>query len=137
MVCWYQQSTELLIHKWPFVHLVYEIAQGYGAHNLHFQVCVVQALQEATEYSLMGILNSTNFCAIHAKHVTIIPKDIHLACHVCGEQKMLHLFLSVVCGSLVFGKGIMTEKQRDFLNTMWNLIFFIFNYYIVLLPWPS
>ena len=85
---WYQQSTELLIHKWPFACLVHEIAQGYGAYDLCFQVCMVQVLQEAAEYYLMGILDDANLCAIHAKHITIMPKDIHLACHIHGEQNM-------------------------------------------------
>ena len=79
----YQKSTELLIHKWPFAHLFCEIVQAYGAHNLHLQVCAVQALQEINEYYLTGLLEDANLCAIHAKHVTIMPKDIQLACHIC------------------------------------------------------
>ena len=58
-----QKSTELLIHKWPFVHLVCKIAQAYGVHDLHFQVCMVQALQEATKYYLTGLLEDANLCA--------------------------------------------------------------------------
>ena len=47
--------------------MVHKIAQACGSHNLHFQVCVVQGLQEATEYYLTGILKDTKLCAIHAK----------------------------------------------------------------------
>ena len=82
----YQRSTELLICKWSFVHLVCEIAQECGVHVLHFQVHTVQALQEAAEYYITCLLEDTNLCAIHAKHVTILPKDVQLAYCICVEQ---------------------------------------------------
>ena len=113
---WSQQSTELYICKWPFACLVCEIAQGYGIHNFCFQIYVVQALQETAKYYLMGLLDDAILCAIHAKLVTIMPKDIYLVCHICGEQKMLSLFLYVVGCVWVTSmwEGGMTEKQRDF-----------------------
>src|SRR5687768_947031 len=46
----YQKSTELLIRKLPFQRLVREIAQDF----------------------------KTDLCVIHAKRVTIMPKDIQL-----------------------------------------------------------
>ena len=36
------------------------------------------ALQEAAEAYLVGLFEDTNLCAIHAKRVTIMPKDIQL-----------------------------------------------------------
>ncbi|KPP75443.1 hypothetical protein Z043_105312, partial [Scleropages formosus] len=39
----------------------------------------VMALQEASEAYLVGLFEDTNLCAIHAKRVTIMPKDIQLA----------------------------------------------------------
>ncbi|CAB4286411.1 unnamed protein product [Prunus armeniaca] len=39
----------------------------------------VLALQEAAEAYLVGLFKDTNPCAIHAKRVTIMPKDIQLA----------------------------------------------------------
>ena len=82
----YQKSTELLIHKQPFAHLVCEIAQAYGAHCLCFQVCVVQILHKVNEYYLIGLLDNANLFAIHANHITIMPKDIQLAHCTCGEH---------------------------------------------------
>ena len=87
-ICQYQKSTELLIHKCPFVHLVCKIAQGYRAHNLCFQVHAVQELQEATKYYLTGLLEDANMCVIHAKCLTIMSIDIQLAHHIHGEQHM-------------------------------------------------
>jgi histone H3 len=71
----YQKSTELLVRKLPFQRLVREIAQDYKA-DLRFQSSAVLALQEAAEAYLVGLFEDTNLCAIHAKRVTIMPKDM-------------------------------------------------------------
>ena len=44
------------------------------------------ALQEATEAYLIQLLEDSNLCAIHAKRVTILPKDMHLARRIRGER---------------------------------------------------
>ena len=46
----------------------------------------VAALQEAAEAYLVGLFEDTNLCAIHAKRVTIMPKDIQLARRIHGER---------------------------------------------------
>ncbi|RHY47748.1 hypothetical protein DYB38_010297, partial [Aphanomyces astaci] len=74
----YQKSTDLLIRKLPFQRLVREIAQDYKT-DLRFQTTAILALQEAAEAYLVSLFEDTNLCAIHAKRVTIMPKDIHLA----------------------------------------------------------
>ena len=74
----YQKSTELLIRKLPFQRLAREIAQDFKT-DLRFQSSAVMALQEASEAYLVGLFEDTNLCAIHAKRVTIMPKDIQLA----------------------------------------------------------
>ncbi|XP_078189010.1 histone H3.1-like [Callithrix jacchus] len=81
----YQKSTELLIRKLPFQRLVREIAQDFKT-DLRFQSSVVMALQEACEPYLVGLFEDTNLCAIHAKRVTIMPKDIQLARRIHGER---------------------------------------------------
>ena len=81
----YQKSTELLIRKLPFQRLVREIAQDYKT-DLRFQSSAVMALQEATEAYLVGLFEDTNLCAIHAKRVTIMPKDVQLARRIRGER---------------------------------------------------
>ncbi|CAL0318985.1 unnamed protein product [Lupinus luteus] len=81
----YQKSTELLIQKLPFQRLVREIAQTMKT-DLRFQSHAVLALQEASEAYLVGLFEDTNLCAIHAKRVTIMPKDIHLARRIRGEH---------------------------------------------------
>ena len=81
----YQKSTELLIRKLPFQRLVREIAQDFKT-DLRFQSTAVAALQEAAEAYLVGLFEDTNLCAIHAKRVTIMPKDIQLARRIRGER---------------------------------------------------
>jgi histone H3/H4 len=81
----YQKSTELLIRKAPFQRLVREIAQDFK-NDLRFQSTAVLALQEAAEAYLVGLFEDTNLCAIHAKRVTIMPKDIQLARRIRGER---------------------------------------------------
>ncbi|KAL7025651.1 hypothetical protein ACKWTF_013579 [Chironomus riparius] len=81
----YQKSTELLMRKLPFQRLVREIAQDYKT-DLRFQSSAIMALQEATEAYLVGLFEDTNLCAIHAKRVTIMPKDVQLARRIRGER---------------------------------------------------
>jgi histone H3 len=81
----YQKSTELLIRKQPFQRLVREIAQAIKS-DLRFQSTAILALQEASESYLVGMFEDANLCAIHAKRVTIMPKDIQLARRIRGER---------------------------------------------------
>ncbi|KAL5495631.1 HHT2_1 [Sanghuangporus vaninii] len=81
----YQKSTELLIRKLPFQRLVREIAQDFKT-DLRFQSSAVMALQEASEAYLVSLFEDTNLAAIHAKRVTIQPKDLALARRLRGER---------------------------------------------------
>ena len=82
----YQKSTELLIRKLPFQRLVRELAQDLGKINIRFQSGAIMALQEASEAYLVGLLEDANLCAVHAKRVTIMTKDIQLARQIRGER---------------------------------------------------
>lgn len=83
----YQKNTDLLIRKLPFARLVKEIADHYiGAnYGIRWQSNAVLALQEACEAYLVHLLEDTNLCAIHAKRVTIMQKDIQLARRIRGQ----------------------------------------------------
>ena len=81
----YQKSTELLIRRLPFQRLVREIAQDFKT-DLRFQASAIMALQESAEAYLVGLFEDSNLCAIHAKRVTIMPKDIQLARRIRGER---------------------------------------------------
>ena len=81
----FQKSTELLIRKLPFQRLVREIASDFKT-DLRFQSSAVLALQEASEAYMVGLFEDTNLCAIHAKRVTIMPKDMQLAKRIRGDR---------------------------------------------------
>ena len=88
----YQKTTELLIRKLPFQRLVREIAGDSEiitsplCGKVRFQSAAIMALQEAAEAYLVGLFEDTNLCAIHAKRVTIMPKDIQLARRIHDER---------------------------------------------------
>ena len=88
----YQKSTELLIRKLPFQRLVREIASNSEViksplcGKVRFQSAAIMALQEATEAYLVGLFEDSNLCAIHARRVTFMPKDIQLARRIRGER---------------------------------------------------
>lgn len=81
----FQKGTELLIRKLPFQRLVREIATDFKT-DLRFQSTAILALQEASEAYLVGLFEDTNLCAIHAKRITIMPKDVQLARRIRGEH---------------------------------------------------
>jgi len=81
----YQKSTELLFRKMPFQRVVREIAQQFKT-DCRFQASALLALQEATEAYLVGLFEDANLSAIHAKRVTVMPKDIQLARRIRGER---------------------------------------------------
>ena len=62
-----------------------EIAQTLK-QDVRFRSGALMALQEACEAYLIRLFEDTNLCAIHAKRVTIMPKDIQLARRIRGER---------------------------------------------------
>jgi len=85
----FQKSTNLLIPKMPFGRLIREIASNVTREkptdSLRFQVSALECLQEAAEAYLVQLFEDTVLCAIHAKRVTVMPKDISLARRIRGE----------------------------------------------------
>ena len=69
----------------PFQRLVREITQDIKS-DVRFQSHALLAMQEASEAYLVSLFTDTNLCAIHAKRVTIFPKDIQLARRIRGER---------------------------------------------------
>ncbi|KAH7387608.1 hypothetical protein KP509_16G032400 [Ceratopteris richardii] len=81
----YQKSVELLIPRRSFARVVKEEIQRYCA-GLRIQGIAIEALQEAAEAYLISMLEDSNLCAIHAKRVTIQPKDLQLARRIRGNN---------------------------------------------------
>lgn len=89
----YQKSTDLLMAKLPFGRLVREIASEYvtgyysadqDAVGLRWQSHALLCLQEAAEAWLVHLFEDVNLCALHAKRVTIMQRDMYLARRIRG-----------------------------------------------------
>ena len=83
----FQKTTELLIRKAPFQRVVRQIAQKYKK-DVRFQSTAVLALQEASEAYMVGMFEDTNLAALHAKRVTILPRDLALARRLRGDRNL-------------------------------------------------
>ena len=81
----YQKSTDLLIRRAPFQRIVQEIVRSFR-NDLRIQAAAIKGLQEAAEAYLVGLFEDSNLCAIHAKRVTIMPKDVQLTRRIHGER---------------------------------------------------
>jgi len=84
----YQRNTDLLIPKMPFSRVIREIAQSLGStKDLRFQSTAIMCLQEAAEAFLVTLFEDSVLCAIHAKRVTLMPKDMDLARRIRGRSE--------------------------------------------------
>ncbi|RWS30907.1 histone H3 variant-like protein [Leptotrombidium deliense] len=81
----YQKSVENLIPRMPFQRLVREITQSLSVENIRYQTAALMALQEAAEAYIVNLFENTNLLAIHARRVTIMPRDMQLALRIRGE----------------------------------------------------
>lgn len=81
----YQKNTEYLIRRLQFQRLVREIVKSVKM-NIKFQVRAIEVLQEASEAYIVGLFEDTSLSSTSEKRVTILPKDIQLACRIRGER---------------------------------------------------
>lgn len=81
----FQHSTQLLIKKAPFRRMIKEFMEK-GKVGLRITQSGALAIQEATEAFTVSLLSDANLCAIHAKRVTLMPKDLQLARRLRGER---------------------------------------------------
>ena len=92
----YQKSTDLLICKVPFQRLAREVLQdlnkpgSYPRVNAErFQATSLLAIQESVEAFSVRLFEDVNLCAIHARRVTNMPKDMQLALRIRGESHLI------------------------------------------------
>ena len=55
---------------------------GTPSVQVRFQSMALAALQEAVENFLVGLFEDVNLLAVHAKRVTVMPRDIRLALRI-------------------------------------------------------
>lgn len=83
----YQRSTELMIRRLPFARLVREVQTYFFRKEYRWQADAMLALQEAAEAHLVGLFEDAYLCSIHAKRVTLMPKDMQLARRIRGPLR--------------------------------------------------
>lgn len=83
----YQKCTELLCLKTPFRRLVREVIHEIN-NALRLQEKAAVALQEGAEAYLADLFTDANLEALHAKRVTIQPKDIKIARTIRREENL-------------------------------------------------
>lgn len=72
----YQKTSDLLIRKRPFQRLVRQLVSFNTEQR--FQSAALVIFQEAAENFLTCLLEDAYRCAVHAKRVTLLPRDIIL-----------------------------------------------------------
>jgi len=81
----FQKTTELIIPRAAMYRLIREIAQDIKV-DLRFTKDALEALHESAEAYMYTMMELTNLCAIHARRVTIMSKDMQLARRIRGER---------------------------------------------------
>jgi len=88
-----QTTTNMLVPRAPIVRLLRErMAQLMEKRPEEERVdrltkTAIEAIQEIAEAHMTGLFSDTVLCAIHAKRVTIMPKDMRLAMRLRGDVK--------------------------------------------------
>ena len=90
----YQMTTGLLIRRLPFARLVRDIAEDFRDKSDAQYASMwtgesLLALQEAAEAYLVETFQDANLCALHAKRVTVMPRDIQLARRIRGRDRLI------------------------------------------------
>lgn len=83
----FQRNTDLLLRRLPFARLVREVQTYFFRREFRWQAEALLALQEAAEAHLVGLFEDANLCVIHAKRVTLMPKDMQLARRIRGPLR--------------------------------------------------
>ncbi|PSN51104.1 histone H3-like centromeric protein hH3v [Blattella germanica] len=84
----YQKTTKLLIPRLPFSRVVKEIISYIVPPHLsdfRVQFAALEAIQEAAEMYLVQYFEDSLLCALHAKRVTLMRKDLQLARRIRGR----------------------------------------------------
>ena len=83
----YQKTEELLLRKLPFARLVRETQATISQKEFRWTAEALMAMQEAAEAHLVGLFEDAYLCTLHAKRVTLMPKDIQLARRIRGPLR--------------------------------------------------
>ena len=116
-----QKGTEFLLRRAPFVRVVREIAEkcttAESGLAVRWRKTALEALQIAAEDFLIELFKRSNRCALHAKRVTIKPKDMELAIDL---RKDYEIYKNVDKFVLNSDKELKKTKDDGGNYTKWN-----------------
>lgn len=72
-----QSTTDLLIPSAPFLRVVHEILRK-NMQDGRIARQAVEALRESSEMFAVQLFEDALYCALHARRVTVMPRDFHL-----------------------------------------------------------
>lgn len=72
-----QSTTDLLIPRAPFLRVVHEILRE-NMEDGRIARLAVEALRESTEMFAIQLFEDAFYCALHARRVTVMPRDFYL-----------------------------------------------------------
>ena len=62
------------------------IGLGTPSVQVRFQSTAIATLQEAAENFIVGLFEDVNLLAVHARRVTVMPRDIRLTLRIRGDH---------------------------------------------------
>lgn len=107
----YQKSSETLLRRTPFIRLVRHLASDMQ-DDLRFQGSALAALHLALEQELIKNFEGTQSMAVHAKRVTIYPRDLHGARHVRNQLAAPPIGYAPVSGYVTFATRSVTSDAE-------------------------
>ena len=82
-----EMEDKLEINKKAFSKLVYDITDTiFPEQSIRFSLRGIAALHVASEDYLIGLFEDSYLCALHAKRVTLMKKDMTLARRLRGDM---------------------------------------------------
>lgn len=82
-----EMEDKLEINKKAFSKLVYDITNTiFPEEDIRFSLRGIAALHVASEDYLIGLFEDSYLCALHAKRVTLMKKDMTLARRLRGDM---------------------------------------------------
>ena len=75
--------------------------------QVRFQSTAITTLQEAAENFIVGLFEDVNLLAVHAKRVTVMPRDIRLVLRIRGT-----IIIGESLLRMLLGMSIIIEEQK-------------------------
>ena len=85
----FQMTVENVIPRAAFQRVVREISQSLK-QDLRWSAAALGAIQEAAEQMATSLFEDANMCAIHAKRVTLMDRDLRLATRIRSDPALRH-----------------------------------------------